>query len=239
MAPSSSVGATGGAEPQDPRIPEGSTAGEVAGDLTLAIALLVVAGFVDAVGFLTLGHLFVSFQSGNSTQFAIAIGGVSLTEAYLAGALVGAFVAGVVVGKMLALVGKDWRRPLILIVELPLLGAAALVPLSAVRAAFLMALAMGAQNGVLHKAGQTRTALTYVTGTVVNFGERLAEAVFRVGPAWAWLPYLLLWIGIVCGGAAGTMAYGEWRLRALLIPTFVVVVLAAVTAATAWRRRRL
>ena len=57
------------------------------GDLTLATVLLAIAGFVDAVGFLTLGHLFVSFASGNSTQFAIAAGGVSLSKASVAGSL--------------------------------------------------------------------------------------------------------------------------------------------------------
>jgi hypothetical protein len=117
------------------------------GDLALATALLAIAGFVDAIGFLTLGHLFVSFASGNSTQFAIAIGGVSVSNASSAGALVGLFVVGVVGGRTLAIAAKDWRRPAILIAETLLLGAAALVPLSGLRAAFLMALAMGAQNG--------------------------------------------------------------------------------------------
>ncbi len=125
------------------------------GDLTLATALIAIAGFVDAVGFLTLGHLFVSFMSGNSTQFAIAIAGASLSKASMAGGLVGFFVAGVVGGRSLALAAKDWRRPVILIVELALLGAAALVPLSGARPAYLIALAMGRQNAVVHKAGQT------------------------------------------------------------------------------------
>ena len=43
-------------------------------DLTLAVVLVALAGFVDAVGFLVLGGLFVSFMSGNSTQFAIGTG---------------------------------------------------------------------------------------------------------------------------------------------------------------------
>ena len=209
-------------------------------DLTLATFLLAIAGFVDAVGFLTLGHLFVSFASGNSTQFAIGVGvgGVPWSKASAGGVLVGLFVAGAAGGKMLAVAAKDWRRPAILIAESALLGAAALAPLSGVRAAFLMALAMGGQNGVLHKAGQTRTALTYVTGTLVNLGERLAEALCSAGPAGAWIPYLILWAGIVCGGAVGAIAYAAWGIRALLVPTSGVVILAAATGVSEWRRRR-
>ena len=211
---------------------------EVLGELTLATALLAIAGFVDAVGFLTLGHLFVSFASGNSTEFAIGVGGVSLSKTAAAGGLVGLFVVGVVGGRILAIAAKDWRRPAILVVEAALLGAAALVPLSGARPAILMALAMGAQNGVLHKAGPTKTALTYVTGTLVNFGERLADALCRAGPAGAWVPYLALWIGIVCGGAAGAAAYGAWGIRALLVPVACVLLLAATTGAIEWRKQR-
>jgi uncharacterized membrane protein YoaK (UPF0700 family) len=213
---------------------------EVLGELTLATVLLAIAGFVDAVGFLILGHLFVSFASGNSTQFAIGvgIGGVPWRKASTAGVLVGLFVVGATGGKMLAIAAKDWRRPVILLAESALLGAAALAPLSSLQAAILMALAMGAQNGVLRKAGQTRTALTYVTGTLVNLGERLAEALCRTGPAGAWIPYLILWAGIVCGGAVGAIAYTAWGIHAVLFPMAWVLILAAATGAIEWRRRR-
>lgn len=206
-------------------------------DLALATALLVIAGFVDAVGFLTLRHLFVSFASGNSTQFAIALGGVSLGEASMAGALVGLFVVGVICGRILATAGKDWRRPVVLIAETALLGAAALLPLPGARSALLMTLAMGAQNMVVHRAGRMRTSVSYITGTLVNFGERLADALLSRGSFAACVPYLVFWIGLVCGGAAGGIADLAFGARALLIPAGGLVVLAAATAAEAWRAR--
>ncbi len=208
------------------------------GDLALATALLVVAGFVDAIGFLTLGHLFVSFASGNSTQFAIGIGGVHLGKAAAAGSLVGVFVVGVVGGRLIANAAKAWRRPAILLAETGLLVAAGLAPLPGAEAAYLMALAMGAQNAVVHKAGQTKTAVSYVTGTLVNLGERLADALSSTGPATAWLPYLLLWVGLICGGVFGAIVHGELGTRALLFPAAGVLSLAVVTALLAWRERQ-
>jgi uncharacterized membrane protein YoaK (UPF0700 family) len=207
---------------------------DVLTDLVLALALLAVAGFVDAVGFLTLGGLFVSFASGNSTQFAISLGGVRAGPGLQAGMLVGFFVVGVTGGRILAIAAGDWRRPAILVAVAALLAASALAPLSAPRSGLLMALAMGAQNGIVHKAGETRTALTYVTGTLVNFGEKLAEALTSAGPPFAWAPYLLLWAGLVVGGAAGGVAFGSLGLRALLFPAAAALVLAV---AAAWPRK--
>jgi len=206
------------------------------GDLALASALLAIAGFVDAVGFLTLGHLFVSFESGNSTQFAIPIGAISLTKAAPAGALVLSFVAGAVAGRMLALGAKGWCRPAILLIEAALLAAAALLPLGGARPAYLMAIAMGAQNAVVRKAGETQTALTYVTGTLVHLGQNLADALLGLGPRGAWLPYLALWIALVVGGAVGGIAFWRLHLDALLIAVAAILVLAAVTAAPKLRR---
>jgi hypothetical protein len=40
----------------------------------LATLLTGLAGMVDAIGFIRLQHLFVSYTSGNTTQFAVSIG---------------------------------------------------------------------------------------------------------------------------------------------------------------------
>ena len=49
----------------------GATKSELRRGLLLAVLLAALAGIVDAIGFIRLGHLFVSFMSGNSTQFAV------------------------------------------------------------------------------------------------------------------------------------------------------------------------
>ena len=45
-------------------------------NIVLACALSALAGYVDGIGFIHLGGLFVSFMSGNSTRL-----GVSLAQA--------------------------------------------------------------------------------------------------------------------------------------------------------------
>src|SRR5215472_19023315 len=54
---------------------------EVARGLVLAAMLAALAGMVDAIGYLHLKGLFVSFMSGNSTQLAVSLGQGNLAEA--------------------------------------------------------------------------------------------------------------------------------------------------------------
>lgn len=204
------------------------------GHLVLAICLIAIAGYVDAIGFLKLGHLFVSYMSGNTTQFAVAASQGAASKAGEAGGIVALFVAGVVLGRLLALWAKQWRRPAILILDAALLGLAALAAFSPA-AIVPIVLAMGIQNEAIRKAGETKTALTYVTGTLVSLGETIADA-FGAEPKerWAWVPYLLLWIGLVIGAAIGAQIYAELGVKALLWPAAALVLLAAITAAAVW-----
>ena len=192
---------------------------------------MALAGFVDAVGFLMLRGLFVSFMSGNSTQFALRAGQHNWTAAATAGALVGVFVGGVAAGRLLGRIARGWRRPAILLAESALLAAASFVRPPGFAPAALMALAMGAQNNVLHKAGETRTPGSYVTGALVSFGERLADALVGAGPRMAWVPYLSLWLALVAGAAAGAVAYGGAGLRALFLPAVAAAILSILTGA--------
>src|SRR5262244_197180 len=69
--------------------------------LILAGVVAALAGMVDAIGYLRLGHLFVSFMSGNSTQLAVAVGGGDLTEASVIAELIALFVLGAAAGQVL------------------------------------------------------------------------------------------------------------------------------------------
>src|SRR6516162_2350884 len=87
----------------------GDLGGQARG-LILAGFLAALAGMVDAIGYLRLGHLFVSFMSGNSTQLAVAIGRGNLTEAGVIAELIALFVLGAAAGQVLA--GLTGRRHL-------------------------------------------------------------------------------------------------------------------------------
>lgn len=199
-------------------------------DRLLAACLSALAGYVDALGFLALGGFFVSFMSGNSTRIGVGLAQGSRAAAE-ATALVGAFVLGVIAG---ALVGRGARRQraaALLLVAGLLAVAAALGALGLSRpAALAMALAMGAENTVFQREGEVSIGVTYMTGTLVKLGQRLAAALTG-GDRTAWVPYLLLWGGLVSGAAAGALAHRHLGLGGLWGAAGAAVLLAAAVRA--------
>ena len=183
----------------------------------LAAGLSGLAGFIDAVGFLGLGGFFVSFMSGNSTRMGVGFASETAAAA-VAGSLVTAFVIGVACGSIAARVAGRWRKPaVLLLVSSALTLGALLYQPGAVPGAFLLvAFAMGAENMVFQRNGDVAFGLTYMTGTLVKIGSRLADALSG-GPRWQWLPWLLLWAGLVAGGTLGALAWLRFETGALWI----------------------
>ena len=197
----------------------------------LAVGLSGMAGYVDAIGFLKLGGLFVSFMSGNSTQLAVG----ALTDpamAWMAARLLFGFVAGVVAGTWLASLAGARRKPFVLAFVGVMLAIAAGMDGRFADGAttMVMAAAMGAANTVFQRAGEVSIGVTYMTGTLVKFGQRLAGALIG-GPRWAWLPYLLLWLALVGGATAGAFAYATLGTTGIWIAVMAAAVLAAYAAA--------
>ena len=198
--------------------------------LVLAIALTAVAGCVDAIGYLRLRHFFVSFMSGDSTQLAVATLQADWSHAATAGAIVALFVAGVVAGRSVSTALGSWGRPIVLAIEALLLAAATATGPSMAIAVALMTVAMGVQNGAIDKEHAARVGLSYVTGTLVSLGDKLADAL-RSGRAerWAWVPHLFHWGALVAGAACGTVTYQAWGPLAMLVPALGAAALAAFT----------
>lgn len=59
-----------------------------------ALVLIAIAGSVDAIGFLRLGQLFVSFISGDTTKLSVAASQGDWSAAAAPGGIVGSFVLG-------------------------------------------------------------------------------------------------------------------------------------------------
>jgi len=205
-------------------------------NITLACALSALAGYVDAIGFLHLGGLFVSFMSGNSTQM-----GVSLAEAHWASAakslgLIALFVIGAAAGSLIVLGRGTNRQPWVLLAEALLLAAAALCyafDLSNAAVAAIV-LAMGVENAVFQIEGGAGLGLTYVTGALVKVGQ-LAAAALTGGARWAWAPNLLLWAALVAGSSCGALAYHWINLAAIWFAAAAALALSAVVALTVHR----
>lgn len=198
----------------------------------LAACLAALAGYVDALAFIKLGGFFVSFMSGNSTRLAVGLAEGS-ASALVAGAIIASFVLGVVIATLTGQFAGRRRRPVVLGLVCALLVASATFSQIGAQAAaiFAMALAMGAENAVFEREGEVSIGLTYMTGTLVKLGQRIVTAL-RGGDRFGWLPYLLLWTGLVLGAVIGAAAYLHIGMNSLWIAAAVAALLAFAAAQT-------
>src|SRR3546814_1544674 len=89
---------------------------------------------------------------------------------------------------------------------------------------------MGAENGVFLRDREVSIGVTYMTGTLVRVGQKLAEALLGRGRPLAWAPYLLLWLGFAGGVVLGGTTLGDRGLDALWFAAGGALALAALLA---------
>ena len=196
----------------------------------LAACFSAVAGFVDVIGFLMTGGFFVSFMSGNSTRLGIGLVGGNWT-AVVAGGLILTFVLGVVVGASVGRLARTYKEPAILGLVTGLLALSLVMHWLdlGVLAAIPLALAMGAQNTVFAENGEVRVGLTYMTGTLVKLGKRITVALWG-GERFGWVPFLLLWLGLLAGAAMGAAGFALFGANALIAAIVAMLGLTLVSA---------
>lgn len=199
-------------------------------DRALAFGLSALAGYVDVVGFMTIGGFFVSFMSGNTTRLAVGLARHG-HDAALAGGLIALFFIGVVAGALAGDMAGGRRRPAVLALVTTLLALSAFAGTDGRPwiATALMAMAMGAENAVFQREGEVSVGLTYMTGTLVKCGQRVAAAL-RGGDRGGWIPHLMLWLALASGAVLGALA---WRLSVAMAPWVAVAAALMLTFAAA------
>ncbi len=195
--------------------------------ISLAIALSALAGYIDANGFITTGGFFVSFMSGNSTRLGIAIGSWQIADIVTSLGIILTFVVGVILGSVIAARAGIFRKKAVLLFVAMLLATGATFSKFGTSAllVFPLVLAMGAENAVFQKEGEVSIGLTYMTGTLVKMGQRIAAAFNGQSSNGAML-YFYLWLGLVCGVMLGAIAHDRLGNFSLWIGAGFALVLA-------------
>lgn len=196
----------------------------------LALCLAFLAGFVDAIGFMKSGGLFVSFMSGNSTRMAIGI--TDAARASLSAAsLIGLFVLAVFLSALLSdKITFAHRKVTALACVALLLFAAALFQSFdwTLPTVGMLCMAMGAANSTFRRDGEVTVGVTYMTGTLVKLGHRLADAATG-GDRAAWQPYFFLWLALVSGGILGATSFA-WAPHGSIWASFILALLLTIAA---------
>ncbi|MEV5505644.1 YoaK family protein [Streptomyces orinoci] len=192
--------------------------------------LTVVSGFVDAVSYIGLGHVFTANMTGNvvvlgfaaarTPGFSLLASGVSLTG----------FLVGAVTGGRLAVHLGARRRWVGAALAVETAGTAvataiaALAPLDQVRYAVIgvLALAMGCRNAMTRRVGLPDLTTTVLTGTLTGLAAESSAA----GGA---NPRFRRRLGSVALMFTGALA-GAWLLRLCGLTTCLVADTGAVLA---------
>jgi uncharacterized membrane protein YoaK (UPF0700 family) len=164
--------------------------------MLVAPALAAVAGFIDAVGFITLRGLFVAHMSGNSVKLGVFAGHGRFAAAAPAGAAIVLFVAGVACGTVLAEVASRRRirsvAAFVLTVQAALVaafmiyGSTLLVgdhvvdrsPTGFYVLAALAVVSMGIQTSAMRQLAGRTVSTTYVTGVLTSLTQEATNYAF-------------------------------------------------------------
>ena len=181
------------------------------------IALTFSTGLIDAVSFISLGHVFTANMTGNIVLLGFAVGGATGLSAARSGASLLAFMAGALFGGMINVRHSGWTQMRLLkraiVIEAVLLLMAAgfaasagtkseISPSLAYGLIVLMALAMGVRNAVVRKLAVPDLTTTVLTLTVTGIAS---DSSLAGGANPRWRTRVTAVITMFAGAAAGAM----------------------------------
>jgi len=183
----------------------------------LLLALTAVTGFVDAVSYLALGHVFTANMTGNVVFLGFAMAAVPGLSIGRSGAALGAFAIGATIGgRLVASMGSGPRHRWTSLgfgIEAMLLLAAAAVaagagddllrdPARLYGLIALTGLAMGVRNAVVRKVAERDLTTTVLTLTITGIA---ADSSLAGGSNPGWTRRALSVALMFAGAAAGAL----------------------------------
>lgn len=181
------------------------------GLLWLALAATALAGFVDAVGFLAFGGLFLASPDANSIAAAVGLADDGRAALHAGGAVL-ALLAGVVLTSLITGRSTRSRRSIILLATGLLLGCGFFLYYFGriYGAILLVAAAMGAVHCVFERDETPLRDALLPSAQATRLGEALATGRLReTGQP------LSFWLAFAVGGTLGAGAWfltGRWTL---------------------------
>ncbi|WP_318468902.1 YoaK family protein [Photobacterium leiognathi] len=194
---------------------------------TMPFYLLFIAGIVDAIGFIHLKNgLFISFMSGNTTHVGILLTSGNVPQAWHYIGVILLFVFGAAVGEAIALANRPFYRSTIMaLVSATLIITLCVEPIySPIVTNFLLSFAMGVQNIALRLTIEKATALTYVTGFLVNTGRSIAMLLMGKGTSSTFFRHFNSWLAIFIGAIVGTQVMDYSFRYALIVPIVLTLI---------------
>lgn len=218
--------------------------------IAVALLLTIVAGYVDAVGFLLFWNVFTAHMTGNTVHFGISLVARHWTDAWKAGLPIPTFLLGSLAGRCILEFGarRRWRRvaSLIFLVEAALLSEVIWMSSAPGRPGFLwssillLVFCMGLQTAALTRVGPLTVHTTFVTGMLNSLGQRLADIAFWLADAVAGKQKLhtigstrpvreaglltSVWIAYAAGAVLGALLTVRAKGAALFVPLGVLFV---------------
>lgn len=192
-----------------------------------ATVLTLLSGFLDAVAYVELNHLYVSFMSGNSTHLGMVLATGSLPDVLAGATIILAFVAGASAGTWVADRATRHTFTTVLGCETVLFSIALAFAFGhqAHIALALATLSMGMQNALHQVVAGADVGRGYITGALFGLGQAIARlSSDKAAPGRA-ASNLLSWCAFVGGAVGGTLSIAAFGLISCLAAAAVVIVL--------------
>jgi len=206
------------------------------------LGLTGVTGLVDAVSFLSLGHVFTANMTGNVVLLGFAVAGVpGVSAARSLTALLVFLVGAVAGGRVLAKVSGDAIRPALILFGLEIIflaaamfaaigyhGGPSAVYVSVYVIIVFTAVAMGMRNAAVRKLGVTDLMTTVLTLTITGLA---ADSSLAGGSNPRWQRRLGSILAMFVGAAAGAILVRRSVFAALALGVVTMSVCSALILA--------